>query len=218
MVLIRFKKIEEGMFITQSNLLRILERIIKISSIRVNSTISASMSMTDPTRMGIESLCEYLLLDTDMEEDDVVSYLSPNLPSWLIIVSAFKVEEKINLSAFCCAGQYKVTFDGFEDYKQDVEKYLQKDHINLDISLHGEVKKIDVKDRIISYSFGENCLFILANIGENSARVDELIKQMLIDLNIAKNWYSIVKEELYYKNHDGDYISFEDYLSEIKVR
>lgn len=218
MVLVRFGKIEEGMFISEGNLNRILERILRISKIQLNSSFENSVSVCSGTRLGVESTCEYMTIETSLTPSQVEEAIKVNLPSWLYIIYAVGLEENINIKSFCSAAQYKVTFDEFIDFKDKVKEYFSNDNLVLEASVHGQVQTSKVMDKILSIDVLEEDMIILAKINEDSLRIDELVKQMLKSLSISKNHYSIVKQELYYKDLDGEYVCLEDYISQIKVR
>ena len=218
MVLIRFKKTAEGMFISQTSLVRIFQNVIRIAKIKLKDTPEKSLSFSPSTRVGIESTCEYLFLDTDEDYRRVSEQLRANLPEFLGIVYAVGVKQNPNISSLCSAAQYMIRFDEYELYKSKVEAFFAQPEIDIEVSLHGEKVVQNVKDRIVNCSLLEDGIFLLAKLGDQSARVDELVKKLMKELGIKNNNYSITQEELYFLGADDEYECVEDILSLIKSK
>ena len=201
MVVVKYKKINEGMFFSHLNMLRLWNRLIAIAGIEVKYSEGFNKTrrlfFSSPTRVGVESACEYIVIDTEEKAKEVKNKLEHNLPKWLEIEKAFKVDGKFNVASMNKAAEYSIVFDEYKSSKPRIKEFFECKEIVIPVILHGEQKYIDVKDRIIKYSCEDNKLTVVAGVGDKSVRIDEFVKKLLEFLNKQNNDYEIMKEKLF---------------------
>lgn len=221
MVIIKYKKINEGMFFSHLNMIRLWNRILAISNIDVNYSQgfnkTRKISFGSPTRVGVESECEYLTIDTDERARDVKMKLENNLPNWLEVVKVFKTDKKVSIAAINTSAKYYVSFDEYKTTKAQIKEFFNLDEIPVKVILHGEEKIIDVKDRIYAYNLEDNGFYVVAGVGDKSVRIDEFVKKMLEFLGKSNNDYTIMKTELYCLSDDGERLVVDELLENIKT-
>lgn len=225
MVVLKYQKTEEGKFFSHLNMLRLFNRLVSIAGINVKYTEgfnkTRKMYFSSPTRVGVESFCEYIVIDTDMEAEDVEGKLENVLPSWLKILKSFDVEKKFNIPALNSRAKYKISFSEYKSKKEKVKEFFEKKEIIVPVISHGEKKLVDVKNRIYDIKFQEKELEIVCGVGNESVRIDEVIKLLLKELQLPEYEWNITKETLYMNKtkDDGEIevVEVDEYLEEIKI-
>ena len=176
MVVLKYRKTEEGKFFSHLNLLRLWNRLISIAGIEVKYSEGFNKTrrlyFSSPTRVGIESECEYIVIDTQEEAEDVEDKLENILPSWLKILSFYDVEKKFNIASLNTRAKYFVSFNEYKSKKEKVKSFFEKEEIIVPVISHGEKKFVDVKSRIYDVSFKEKGFEIICGVGNESVRID----------------------------------------------
>lgn len=213
MVVVKYKKIEEGMFFSHLNILRLFNRLLSIGGVSVKYSEGFNKTrriyFSSPTRVGVESECEYLIIDTEEKAKDVEYKLENIMPSWLQLVKVFAVDGKLNVASLNTAAKYVIDFDEYKSSKSKIKEFFEKENIILPVIQHGVEKQVDVKSRIFNYNIGEENMVITAGVGNESVRIDELVKELLAFLGKSKNYYTIRKLELYTTDSDGSLLSID---------
>ena len=217
MVVVKYKKINEGMFFSHLNMIRLWNRILNISGIEVEYSKGFNkvkkLAFSSPTRVGVESQCEYIAFNTQMKAKEVEDRLKHNTPFWLKIEDVCYVEGKFNVASLNTHARYFLTFEEYKSLKAKVKKFFEQGSIIIDIILHGEHKKVDVKNRIYKYELDEKGVDIIAGVGAESVRIDQFVIKMLEEIGKPHNNYEIVKTEVYHME-DGELKSIDKILKE----
>lgn len=213
MVIIKYKKKDEGMFFSHLNVIRIWSRIMAISGIDVAEgplVREHKMTFSGPTSVGVESDAEYVLLDTDRDWHDVENAIENSLPSWIELEYVKEISQKISL--LCDAAEYKVSFEDYKSCKGRIREFLEQDKIEIEAMVHGKVQNLDVKERIFSYKLEDSSLFIKTGIGPNSAHIVELVKAMMNFVK-ARGDFEIKKERQFVRK-DQDLVELDKIIKE----
>lgn len=221
MVVVKYKKINEGMFFSHLNMLRLWNRILSISDVDVHYSEGFNKTrrlfFSSPTRVGIESLCEYIVIDTDEKAKHVKAKIENNLPVWMEIEKVYSVSKKFNIAALNNASYYSIKFDNYKSCKVKINEFFEQDSIIIPVILHGEQKYVEVKDRIYYAGVEDDHLVVMAGVGEKSVRIDELVKKLLEYLGKPNNNYSVMKEVLYHIDENNEFIDIDDMADDIVV-
>ena len=221
MVVLKYQKTEEGKFFSHLNMLRLFNRLVSIAGINVNYTEgfnkTRKLYFSSPTRVGVDSLCEYIVIDTLETAKNVENKLENILPNWLKILKSFDVEKKFNIPALNIRATYRVSFDGYKSKKDKVNEFFNKPEIIVPVISHGEKKQVDVKNRVHEVKFNEKDIEITCGVGNDSVRIDEVIKLMLKELKLNEFEWSIVKETLYLINSDGEIEEVDKNLEKLDI-
>lgn len=213
MVVVKYKKINEGMFFSHLNMLRLWNRLIAIAGIEVKYSEGFNKTrrlfFSSPTRVGVESSCEYIIIDTEEKAKNVESKLENILPKWLVVDKVFNVSGKFNVASMNKAAEYSVKFDDYKSSKAQIKAFFDSKEIVIPVILHGEQKLVDVKDRIIKIDCKDDCLKIIAGVGDKSVRIDELVKKMLAYLYKPNSDFDIMKEKLFGLDENGELIDMD---------
>ena len=213
MVVVKYKKINEGMFFSHLNMLRIWNRLLSIGRVEVKYSEGFNKTrriyFSSPTRVGVESLCEYIVIDTEERAKEVKGKLENILPKWMEIVKVYHINEKFNVASMNKSARYEISFEEYKSSKVKIKKFFEQESIILPVILHGEHKEVEVRDRIYDYQLLEDKLVVMAGVGDKSVRIDELVKKMLSYLNKSKSDFDILKTELYATDQEGVFVDID---------
>ena len=203
------------MFFSHLNMIRLWNKILAIAGVDVNYSQGFNPTrrifFSSPTRVGVESECEYIVIDTPLKPRDVESRIETVVPKWLPILNVGYSENKFNIAAMNVAAKYFVKFDQYKSCKTKISEFFNLDNINIDVVLHGEKKQVDVKGRIKSVTLNEDGFTIISGVGAESVRIDELVKKLLVYLNKATSDYYIIKKQLFALNENGELIDIDEF-------
>ena len=218
MVVVKYKQKEEGMFFSHLNMIRLFNRLLSIGNVEVKYSEGFNKTrriyFSSPTRVGVESDCEYLVIDTEETAKSVESKIENILPPWMELEKVFAVEGKFNVASMNAAAKYEIEFDEYKSSKIKIKEFFEQDSIVIPVIQHGVLNQIEVKDRIYNYSMQENKLVVVAGVGDKSVRIDELVKKMLSYLGKSKREFSIEKKELYATDDAGNFVDIDDKIAE----
>lgn len=212
MVVVKYKKTGVGMFFSQINMIRILKRLLLVAGITLEkeNMQQGDVYFSSPTRVGVESLCEYMVIETKENAKTVCFKLENILPSWLEIVKGADVVRKINIASLNAYAKYQISFDEYKSCKPKIEEFLNKDKITVSYMLHGETKTLNAKKGIYLYKLNENSLEVVAKVEENSIRIDEFAMALLKFLGKSKNDFKVLKTNLYTLDKTGNLVDIDD--------
>ncbi len=178
MVIVKFKKIDEGVFFNKANIERIMKRVFLLSGIDAKF----QFELLGATPLGIESLCEFLEVKTSLDSSVVESSIEHNLPPYWEIENVFETD--VEFSKHGLVGQYHITLlDG--EAMAEVEKVLKKEPTET-------LRSFDVS------ADGVLCL-----VKEDEEKIKNLIEKIKSAANCEVD---VVKEELYYVNGSGEVV------------
>lgn len=221
MVVLKYSKTGEGKFFSHLNMLRLFNRLISIAGITVKYTEgfnkTRKLYFSSPTRVGVDSLCEYIVIDTAEEAEDVEEKLENLLPPWLKILSSFDVEKKFNIASLNSKAKYLITFDSYKSRRDKVKEFFDRSEIIVPVISHGEKKMVDVKKRIFEVKTKDSELEIICGVGNESVRIDEVVKLLLENLSLPKFEWNIVKDTLYLTNENGEIEEVDEVLKKLKL-
>lgn len=215
MVVVKYKKINEGMFFSHLNMIRLWNKILAIAGVDVNYSQGFNPTrrifFSSPTRVGVESECEYIVIDTPLKPRDVESRIENVVPKWLPIVNVGYSENKFNIAAMNVAAKYFVKFDQYKSCKPKISDFFNLDSIVIDVILHGEKRQIEIKDRIKGFTLGDEGFTLIAGVGAESVRIDELVKKLLVYLGKGSADCYILKQQLFALNENGKLVDIDEF-------
>ena len=222
MVVLKYQKTEEGKYFSHLNMLRLWNRLISIAGIVVKYSEGFNKTrrlyFSSPTRVGIESYSEYIVIDTQEEAEKVKEKLENILPSWLKILEYTNVEKKFNIASLNSRAKYIVEFDGLKSKKEKAQDFFNKAQIIVPVISHGEQKMVDIKDRLYEINIKDSSIEIVCGVGNESVRIDEVVKLLLTFLSLPKDEWNITKKTLYLTSEDGEVLEVDEALEKLKIK
>jgi len=217
MVVVKYTKCNEGMFFSHFNIIRIWKRIFAISGVEVesknqdNSTLKMYFSL--PTRVNVESEAEYVVIETPLPSKEVEDKIENNLPKWMELVYVSETtNQKLSISSINNCARYEILFDDYKTLKGRIKEFFELPEIMIEIELHGEKKKVNVKDRIFKYELKDDCLVVYAGVNEASVRIDELVKVLLANIGRKDEYVDILKTGLFVYDQNGKFVDIDEII------
>lgn len=217
MVVVKYKKCNEGMFFSHFNIIRIWKRIFAISGVEVENKSPEStvkkMYFSLPTRVNVESEAEYIVIETPLSAKEVEDKIENNLPKWMELVYVSETTmQRLSISSINNCSRYEILFDDYKTLKGRIKEFFDLPEINTEIELHGEKKIVDVKDRIFKYELKDDCLVVYAGVNEASVRIDEFVKVLLASIGKKDEYVDILKTGLFIYGTDGKFTNIDEVI------
>ena len=129
MVVVKYKKVSEGMFFSHLNMLRLWNKLIAIANIDVKYSEGFNKTrrlfFSSPTRVGVESSCEYIIIDTEETTREVRTKLENILPKWLRIETVFQTVGKLNVASMNKYAEYSISFEEYKSSKPKIKDFFE---------------------------------------------------------------------------------------------
>ena len=169
MILIEYSKLNGGQFIPHLDMLKHLTKIIRRTGISVKYSQGFNphilIFMSSPIALGLKSLSEYCLLDTDETADGFVEKFNACAPKGIRCVRAFNTVKKAKVAADITSAVYEIKGIPFFD----VQEVLNSENFVV-IDKKGEEKQ--VRDKILDLYFEGDSLLCKLKFGNDALRPD----------------------------------------------
>lgn len=179
-----FEKLLEMKYISHLDLVRFLERLFKISEVKLEYTKGfhprPKMSFGNPISIGEEAYSEPFDVELAEELDDetIMNRLNSKAPRGFKVI---KVETPITKGSIVKdfnGIEYEMIFEKVEE-KEKFEKLLNQEEIIEEKEKKGKIKRRNLKEKLVSYTFNEVGVdLILDNISPNAylrmANIDDV--------------------------------------------
>lgn len=179
-----FEKLLEMKYISHLDLVRFLERLFKISEVKLEYTKGfhprPKMSFGNPISIGEEAYSEPFDVELAEELDDetIMNRLNSKAPRGFKVI---KVETPITKGSIVKdfnGIEYEMIFEKVEE-KEKFEKLLNQEEIIEEKKKKGKIKRRNLKEKLVSYTFNEVGVdLILDNISPNAylrmANIDDV--------------------------------------------
>lgn len=140
MIVLKYEKTGASRFISHIDILKHMERIIRRAEIPVKFSQGfnphALLFFSPPSVVGVNSVAEYIAIDTDLSADETLARYNANVPDTLKASKVFCTEKNPNLQAKVLGAKYVFPVE-YKDVKfEDMTiKYVKKgEEIEEDIS------------------------------------------------------------------------------------
>lgn len=158
---VKFVRGEEVKYISHLDLMKMFERALRRSNIPIAYSQGFNphpqMVFGLPLSVGVTSESEYadFELERDIEPNEFVRRLNPNLPVGIKIVSVKKKKTVSNIMASVAGASYEVLVStnaefGINDLRNKLVEFLKKEQIFIDKESKGKLKQIDIRPMIYS--------------------------------------------------------------------
>lgn len=175
MILIKYCKIKGAEFIPHLDTLNHLNRIIRRTGIEVKYSQGFNphmlIYMSSPIALGLKSLSEYCLINTDYTNDDFIDKFNACSPLGIKATEIYFSNVKLNVASDITSATYIIS--GLNKF--DVNEVLNASTFTVP-DKHSVEK--EVKDRIISLYFDGDDLIATLKFGNVTLRPDALAKKL----------------------------------------
>ncbi len=169
-----FEKLEEMKYISNLDLLRFLERLFKITNIKLEYSKGFNprpkISFGNPISIGEEAYYEPFDIDLveDMDSDEILNRLNAKVPKGFKVLQVEDRVTKGSITKDFSAIEYNIVFEENKD-KNLFESLLNQKEILEKKEKRGKVKERNLKEKVVSYGIdGNKISLILDNISPNA--------------------------------------------------
>lgn len=169
-----FEKLEEMKYISNLDLLRFLERLFKITSIKLEYSNGFNprpkISFGNPISIGEEAYYEPFDIDLkeDMENEEILKRLNEKAPKGFKILH---VEERVSKGSIIKdfdGIEYDILFETEEDKTTFLNLLNQEEIIEIK-EKKGRIKERNLKEKVVSFGIDKNVVkLILENVSPNA--------------------------------------------------
>jgi radical SAM-linked protein len=146
-----------------------------------------NINLSAPLPVGLQSISEYCVINTDFSATDFVERFNQNSPKGIKCIYAVEVDKKINVAHVINRAVYKIEKANLFD----VEKFLADKEI-LVKDKHGKV--FNARERIFDLHFEGDTLFTTLSFGSCNFRIDDLLKVLSQEDKIPLKIQALVDE------------------------
>ena len=171
MLVFKYVKLEESRYISHIDLLRHVSRILRRAGIPVKQSLGfnphALVFFSPPLALGVGSVAEYLVADTDMDKEEAFERYNASVPNGLQATDVFECEKNPNLQARIVAADY--VFDvPYASLPLGDELWIEYDK-------KGERVKENVRDKVLCQFEQDGKLALRLSTGAVNLRPDRLL-------------------------------------------
>ena len=130
------------------------------------------------TSIGVESVCEFVEIDTSLPAHKLAELLKTYLPDGIKIISEYDTEKRINISKIAVLAKYEVDINIEEGYSKKITEILRSDEFKINLKMNNEAKSSTVKELVHNFYFEKGKLFIIAGVGEDNLNIVQTIHQI----------------------------------------
>lgn len=169
-----FEKLEEMKYISNLDLLRFLERLFKITSIKLEYSNGFNprpkISFGNPISIGEEAYYEPFDIDLkeDMENEEILKRLNEKAPKGFKVLH---VEERVSKGSIIKdfdGIEYDILFETEEDKTTFLNLLNQEEIIEIK-EKKGRIKERNLKEKVVSFGIDKNVVkLILENVSPNA--------------------------------------------------
>lgn len=175
MILCKYSKTDGAEFLAHLDILRHVGRTMRRSGIKVGFSQGYNphmlIFMSAPMGLGIKSLAEYFVIDTDENPDSFKEKFNAFAPMGLRCVGAWYTPKKVGVASDIVKAEYFVT--GINEF--DVEEFLSRKEFVIQ-KKNGEIK--DMRELIYSVKRENGGLKCVLGFG-NGLRIEKFTEKLL---------------------------------------
>ncbi len=205
MILIKYTKLKGAEFIPHLDTLKHLGKIIRRTNIDVKYSQGFNphmlIYMSSPIALGLKSLSEYCLINTDYACEDFVEKFNNSSPLGIKATNIFFTKNKLNIASDITSATYVIS--GLNKF--DVNQVLNASSFTV-LDKHSGEK--EVIDRIISLKFADDYLIATLKFGNVTLRPDAFANKLKTLFGGDK--INIVKQDVRFLNN----LTCEEYIKE----
>ncbi len=195
MILIKYCKLKGAEFIPHLDTLKHLGKIIRRTNVEVKYSQGFNphmlIYMSSPIALGLKSLSEYCLINTDYNNEDFIEKFNNCSPLGIKATEIYFSQNKLNVASDITSATYVI--NGLNKF--DVNEILNSDTFTV-LDKHSGEK--EVRDRIIALNFDGDDLIATLKFGNVTLRPDAFSNKLLTIY--GGNKINILKKDVRFLN------------------
>ena len=199
MVIFKFTKHDNMMFYSHLDMVRQFALAIRRADIGVNLDKNGNPKMTfsPPTSIGIESECEYVEIDTNMNPHKLARVLETYLPDGIKITGEYSSKKKINISKLARVARYVIDIDNMQNIQKRLLDTLCDDEFVVKTKMNNVVRITKANNYIHKICMENDKLVVYAFVGAKNISVRQLVSQALLKMGESNKIIGIKKTNLF---------------------
>lgn len=212
MVVLKLKKTFPMTFVSNQDFQRAFRRTLTRANIEVAYSEGFNPHMqvdfTPPVPLGMDSVAEYVVVDTAVAPDELMASVNAHAPQGLYAQKAFFVD-RFNPARVTVANGYEMNIDS--EIAGKILAFAQADEVTISYVDRGKEVAKQVADKILSAGYADGKLALVLSAGNDNLRADRLVESAGRAIGETFRVIDLVKTETYL-SVDGELVSFENFL------
>lgn len=181
MIILKHYKVDDISYVSQKDILRVLQRGLKRAKIDVKYSqgfIPHMLTYTStPVPLGVQSLAEYFAVEcSGIDKDEFLTRYNASMPVGMRAVASYFKEKNPNIAAIVTASDYMVKCEEF--LPKEIEKIADCQSYIIDVNKKGESLQKDVAPMVYSLAVEGKVLYMRLASGNTNLRCDDMIRHI----------------------------------------
>lgn len=181
MIILKHYKVDDISYVSQKDILRVLQRGLKRAKIDVKYSqgfIPHMLTYTStPVPLGVQSLAEYFAVDcSGIDKEEFLKRYNYSMPLGMRAVASYYKEKNPNIAAIVKASDYCVSYK--EYLPKEIEAIADCESYIINTSKKGETIQKDIAPMLYSLKVQDNKLFMRLASGNTNLRCDSFIEHI----------------------------------------
>lgn len=206
MIILKHYKVDDISYVSQKDILRVLQRGLKRAKIDVKYSqgyIPHMLTYTStPVPLGVQSLAEYFAVEcSGIDQDEFLKRYNDSMPTGMRAVASFYKEKNPNIAAIVKASDYRVKYK--EDLPKEIEAIADCESYVIKTSKKGEIIEKDIAPMLYSLKVSGNELTMRLASGNTNLRCDSMTEHINAKFNLDIKINDIFRTAQLIESGDG---------------
>lgn len=206
MIILKHYKVDDISYVSQKDILRVLQRGLKRAKIDVKYSqgyIPHMLTYTStPVPLGVQSLAEYFAVEcSGIDKDEFLKRYNDSMPTGMRTVASFYKEKNPNIAAIVKASDYCVKYK--EDLPKEIEAIADCESYVIKTSKKGEIIEKDIAPMLYSLKVSGNELTMRLASGNTNLRCDSMTEHINAKFNLDIKINDIFRTAQLIESGDG---------------
>lgn len=206
MIILRHYKVDDISYVSQKDILRVLQRGLKRAKIDVKYSqgyIPHMLTYTStPVPLGVQSLAEYFAVEcSGIDKDEFLKRYNESMPTGMRAVASFYKEKNPNIAAIVKASDYRVACD--EILPKEIEAIADCESYVIKTSKKGETIEKDIAPMLYSLKVSGKELYMRLASGNTNLRCDSMAEHINAKFNVNIKINDIFRTAQLIESGDG---------------
>ena len=181
MIILKHYKVDDVSYVSQKDILRVLQRGLKRAKIDVKYSqgfIPHMLTYTStPVPLGVQSLAEYFAVEcNNIDKDEFLKRYNQSMPTGMRAVASYYKEKNPNIAAIVTASDYMAKCS--KPLPKEIEDIAKESSYIIKISKKGEILEKDIAPMIYSVKVDGNNLYMRLASGNTNLRCDNVVQHI----------------------------------------
>lgn len=181
MIILKHLKVDDISYVSQKDILRVLQRGLKRAKIDVKYSqgyIPHMLTYTStPVPLGVQSLAEYFAVEcSEKDKDDFLRKYNMSMPKGMRAVASYYKDKNPNIAAIVKASDYTVKYN--KKLPKEIEDIAKMQSYVIKTSKKGEIIEKDIAPMLYSLKVSDNELSMRLASGNINLRCDSVIEHI----------------------------------------